>query len=149
MTFVLLLDQFSKGVVQKIFLVGEEKVIVPKFISIVYVQDSAAALGFFAHWDRETRHKFLISFSLLVVLWAIRRLVMFRRDCFKVLPYVFVISGLLGNSMDRLLHGHVVSFIKVSSWVFNVADGSILLAVLLSLFNICHFFGKKSASPDL
>ena len=146
---ILLLDQFSKGVVQKTFLLGEEKIFFPKFISIIYVQSSATAWGVFDHWDMKTKNMFLLSFSLLILLWAIRRLIILRREYIKILPYIFVISGLFGNMMDRLLYGHVVSFIKVAPWVFNFSDISIALAIILSIFNICYFSGKASVSRTL
>ena len=149
MVFIFLSDQFSKGVVQEILLPGEEKVLIPGFMGIVHIRDSDAALGSFAHWNVETKNAFLISFSLLIVLWAVRRLIMFRKDYFKILPYIFVVSGLLGNLVDRLLYGHVVSFIKISPWVFNVADISIIAAIIVSVFNIYDFFRKKYVSSAL
>ena len=145
-TFILLLDQFSKGAVQKIFLLGEEKVFVPNLLSIVYIQNSATAWGVLDHWDMKTKNMFLFSFSLLIFLWAMRRLIMLRKEYIKILPYIFVISGLFGNLMDRFLYGHVVSFIKVAHWIFNFADISIMLAIILSIFNIFYFLRKKSVS---
>ena len=147
--FTLLLDQLSKGVVQKMLLPGEEQVFIPKFMSIIYIQDSATTLGFLSHWDMKLRNMFLILFSLLIVMWAIRRLIMLRGDFFRVLPYILVVAGLFGNLMDRLLYGYVVSFIKVSGWVFNFSDISIMLAILLSIFNMYYLFREKNVSPAL
>ena len=149
MTFIILLDQFSKGAIQKIFLPGEESVLVPGLLGIAYVQDATTSLGFFSHWDMKMRNMFLIVFSLLVVMWAIRRLIMLRGDFFSILPYILVVCGLLGNALDRLLYGYVVSFIKISAWVFNFSDISIMAAIILSVFNMYRFFRKKNVSSAL
>ena len=148
-TSIILLDQFSKGFIQKIFLSGEEKILIPKFMSIIYVQDSSMALGLGDHWNLKTRNIFLNSFSLLILMWATFRITILRGKYLKSLPYVLVVSGLIGNLVDRLLYGHVVSFIKIGSWIFNFSDISILLAIILSIFNMIYFSGKKSASPAL
>ena len=145
-TSILLLDQFSKGIVQKIFLLGEEKVFVPKFVSIAYIQSSATALGFLNHWDAKTKNMFLLCLYLLITLWGMRRLIILRKEYLRGLPYVFVISGLFGNLIDRLLYGHVVSFIKIIDWAFNFSDVAIMLAIVLSIFNMCYFFGKENVS---
>jgi len=53
------------------------------------------------------------------------------------LPLTFLISGIIGNSMDRILFGHVRDFINVGFFpVFNLADsfnfiGIVLLIILL------------------
>ena len=140
---IFLLDQFSKGVVQKIFLLGEEKVLIPNLVSIAYIQSSATALGVLNQWDVKTKNMFLLCFSLLIILWGMRRLIILRKEYLRGLPYVLVISGLFGNSMDRLLYGHVVSFIKVADWAFNFSDISIILAIALLIFNMFYFFGKE------
>ena len=143
-TSILLLDQFSKGIIQKVFLLGQEKVLVHNLVSIVYVQNSATALKAFEHWDLKTKNMFLLFFSLLLILWAIRRFVFLRKEYLRSLPYVFVIAGLLGNLIDRLLYGHIVSFIKVAHWVLNFSDISIILAITFSIFNMYYFFRKKN-----
>ena len=55
------------------------------------------------------------------------------------LPLLFLISGIIGNSIDRIIFGHVRDFIDIGIFnfpVFNLADsynviGGILLIVIL------------------
>lgn len=50
-----------------------------------------------------------------------------------------VLGGAVGNLIDRIRLGAVVDFVKVGWWpAFNVADASIVCAVLA-----CIFFGKR------
>ena len=140
MTFAVILDQISKGTIQKMLLLGDERVLIPNLIKIVHVQNSATALGF-------VDNKTITIFSLLILLWALRRLIILRKSSWlKILPYVLIISGLSGNTIDRLIYGHVVSFFQVSSWIFNFSDILIAAALFLSLFNISQFFWNRNAS---
>jgi len=53
------------------------------------------------------------------------------------LPLMFLIAGIIGNSIDRIFFGHVRDFINLGFWpVFNLADtfnviGVILLIIIL------------------
>lgn len=53
----------------------------------------------------------------------------------------FVVSGAIGNVIDRVRFGAVIDFIDVSSavpffpWVFNVADSAVTVGALLLLFD--------------
>jgi signal peptidase II len=84
--------------------------------------------------------KITVSLVLIVLLFK-----MPRNHWRDALPYSLIISGALGNLVDRFRFGYVVDFIewyyKSYSWpVFNIADSCIVLgAALLILFS----FGKK------
>ena len=66
------------------------------------------------------------------------------------LPYALIIGGALGNVIDRLIHGHVIDFIKwyVGDHVwpaFNLADAAIVGgAIGLVVFSL--FGGKKDSA---
>ena len=59
------------------------------------------------------------------------------KDKTFIIPLTFLIAGILGNSIDRILFGHVRDFINVGFFpVFNLADsfnfiGIVLLIILL------------------
>lgn len=65
------------------------------------------------------------------------------KDLFGRLAISLIISGAVGNGIDRALNGAVTDFINVQGlfpffpWVFNVADAAInmgIIALFLSLF---------------
>lgn len=48
------------------------------------------------------------------------------------LPLTFLIAGIIGNSIDRILLGHVRDFINLGFWpVFNLADSFNVIGVIL------------------
>jgi signal peptidase II len=70
---------------------------------------------------------------------------------YMVVCYSLVISGGMGNLIDRAVHGYVVDFLWMGlpgSWfstnIFNIADVSIMAGVI-SLF-VLHFIFERSTS---
>ena len=48
-----------------------------------------------------------------------------------------MLSGALGNLIDRVAHGEVTDFLKVPNWpAFNVADSAISIGVVLLLWTL-------------
>jgi len=83
---------------------------------------------------------FLLAVSLfvstMVMVW-IHKTTAIRRQ--RLFGQFFLLSGALGNLLDRAQYGYVVDFIDVHYqnyyWpVFNVADGFIFIGVILLLF---------------
>lgn len=60
---------------------------------------------------------------------------------------ILVVSGGIGNLIDRMAQGYVVDFIRFAFWdrfpTFNVADISITVGVALLLIYILFIEGKK------
>jgi len=55
---------------------------------------------------------------------------------------VLMVSGAVGNLIDRILYGKVIDFIEISSWPsFNLADGMITTGLMLALFYL--YKGEK------
>jgi len=51
--------------------------------------------------------------------------------------FSFVVGGLIGNLIDRIVFGHVRDFIDLNIWpVFNLADSFIVMGVILLLFKL-------------
>jgi len=74
----------------------------------------------------------------------------FRVRSRRVLPMlVLILGGALGNTMDRVFHGHVTDFIDIGigtlRWpVFNVADIALVVGGVLMLLKA----GGKGAEGD-
>ena len=62
-----------------------------------------------------------------------------------------ILGGILGNGMDRIVHGAVVDFLDVvlfgwHYWTFNIADSCIVVGGILFAWSL--LFGKKAeAAP--
>ena len=145
---VLLFDQGTKLWV--IFKLNEARPIIPGFLEFTRVLNPGAA------WGMLSGHVWRL---LLVALLAFASILYFFYYLAENYPeryfaQLLVMSGILGNSIDRLWSGKVVDFIHVhyrDIWnypVFNVAD--IAICVGVGLFVISSFIRpdkKKTSSP--
>jgi signal peptidase II len=72
--------------------------------------------------------------ALVLIAWSWWR----RRaepDVVVHLAFASVLSGAIGNLVDRIVRGYVVDFIHVRGWpVFNVADVAVVAGALLFYF---------------
>ena len=130
-----ILDQVTKLIAENILSQTGEITIIENFFSFHLAYNTGAAWGLFAgaRW-------FLIGSPILIILVA---LVVFwkSKKYFFNLGLVVVLTGALGNLIDRIFIGHVVDFLDFLIFnydfpVFNVADmfitlGSIYLAIYL------------------
>lgn len=141
------LDQITKFLVLAYIPTHVTIEVIPGFFNLVQVHNTGAAFGMLK--DNNAFFIALASVALLVLT------VMARRGCFLDSPTrlgaALLVSGILGNLTDRLLHGYVVDFLDVilpwyGHWpAFNVADSCICVAACL--FLISGFTGEKTANP--
>lgn len=133
------LDQVTKAwAVQS--LAGKPGIeLIPGVFELTYIENRGAAFGLF----QNQRWLFLIltAVVMLAVLYCFIKLPNIKRFLPLHLLCVLVMSGAIGNMIDRLVNGYVVDFLYFSLIdfpVFNVADCyvtvSAALAFLLLLF---------------
>lgn len=93
------------------------------FVDFVYVENTGAAFGM----GRGSNRLFIgIAVCLVAYLiWQMRQWP--RENRWLAAGGVLVLSGALGNMIDRFAYGFVVDFIAVRyfPWVFNVADSCV------------------------
>lgn len=57
---------------------------------------------------------------------------------------LLIISGIIGNGIDRAYHGAVTDFISVPFWpAFNLADSFIFIGAVIMLYSIIFQAKKK------
>ncbi|MBQ9502006.1 MAG: signal peptidase II [Lentisphaeria bacterium] len=128
---LLLADQFSKILITTTYALHESTPVIPDIFSVTYVRNRGAAWGMFAGhgW-----------FLLLVAVLAVAAIVRFYRYLTegyaeREIALFMILSGVAGNSIDRLWRGEVVDFIDIhykTVWhypVFNIADIAICTGV--------------------
>lgn len=116
-------------------------------LGFAYVRNRGAAWGFLADADESFRGPFFFVISLLAmafILYLYARLRPGQR--LLALALALVLSGALGNFIDRVRFGYVIDFIDVRygtfRWpTFNVADIAISIGVALLLLE--SFFGPR------
>ena len=138
-----LLDQVTKWLVLRFISTDEFVPVIPGCFYLVQVHNTGAAFGML----KDNNLFFMLLATAALILVA----VFARRGAFADAPSRFgaalLISGVLGNLTDRILHGYVVDFLDVvlpwyGHWpAFNVADSAICGAA--ALFLISGFLGGE------
>jgi signal peptidase II len=141
-----LLDQVTKWLVLRFISTDEFVPVIPGVFYLVQVHNTGAAFGML----KDNNLFFMILASVALVLVAIFA----RRGAFADAPSRFgaalLVSGVLGNLTDRILHGYVIDFLDVilpwyGHWpAFNVADSAICAAA--ALFLISGFLNTEKKS---
>jgi len=132
-----LLDQATKWLVLRFIGTDDMIPVIPSFFNLVQVHNTGAAFGMLK--DNNLFFVILASAALAALAFLA------RRGAFTDNPTrigaALLVSGVLGNLTDRLLHGFVVDFLDIilpwyGHWPsFNVADSAICIAAFLFLIS--------------
>lgn len=128
------LDQWTKIIIERSFMLYQAKVVIPDFFSLVYVTNKGAAWGILAG-----KWYILLGIAAAALVCCV---IFFRKITEnypeRVLAMALLVSGVIGNSIDRIWRGEVVDFLdfyikagdKFIHWpAFNVADIAICCGV--------------------
>ncbi len=137
---VVVLDQLSKLMVEKMFTLGEQLPVVDGFFDLTLTYNKGVAFGMFASLEQVPRVIALagaIGLALLVVAYLLVK--EYRRDPIGQVFLAMIVGGAIGNIIDRVRVGAVVDFLDLYygsyHWpAFNIADSAICVGVLLLLF---------------
>ncbi len=140
---VLVLDQWTKFYVHTHFALYESSSVVDGFFSLTYVRNTGAAFGVLAQADPAFRVPFFIAIPLVALAaigWLIKKLPNYQS--LTAFSLALVLSGALGNLIDRLVYGFVVDFLLFYNQsigqfpAFNVADSAITVGVALLMIEM-------------
>lgn len=135
-----ILDQLSKYMAVH-FLQGTDGIdLIPGVFRLTYLENRGAAFGVLQ--GQQWFFYIITAVILVVVVLAYVRIPAGRKFLPLQICAVFIVSGALGNLIDRVRLGYVVDFFYfelIDFPVFNVADifvtvSAVLLAVLLPLY---------------
>lgn len=152
---VLLLDQWTKGIVMRTFQIHESREVVPGLFDLTYVQNSGAAFGLFASVDSSLKAIVLNSVAVLVFLivsaYAIRSS---HKSVRLQLGLALILGGAVGNLLDRVRFTYVVDFLDFSisghHWpAFNLADSAICIGVGLLFLDMLQKEEEAEATPPV
>jgi len=137
---VLLIDQITKGLVTKRFLLHESLEVIPGFFNLTYIRNTGGAFGLFAgEVSRLRTSMFLVGScaAVGVILYLHTKIPPAKSWLEAGLAMTF--GGALGNLIDRLCFGEVVDFLDfylgTLHWpAFNVADSAISVGVGIFCF---------------
>ena len=137
---LVLLDQYTKGLASSALEYGRP---VPVFswFNLTLHHNTGAAFSFLAGadgWQRWLFTGFALVVSLVLLVWLSR--LDGRVQKLQSAGLTLIVSGALGNVIDRFRHGNVVDFVAVhwgDAWfpAFNVADSCITVGAGLILLD--------------
>lgn len=136
----LLADQLTKEIVHRSMALYETIPVLP-VLDIVHVHNTGAAFSFLANaggWQRWAFTVFAIGVSIAILVMLRRTMALTQR--LQCAALMLIVSGALGNVIDRIRHGYVVDFVGVH-WqgkyfpAFNVADSCITIGAGLIMLD--------------
>lgn len=125
----LLIDQLSKGLIS-LYMNLNESFKLTNFLSITYVHNIGAAFSILqgARWLFITLG--IIALNIIYIFFIKDK----KLNNFEIIIYALMLSGIIGNIIDRLLYGYVIDFIDITLFnfaIFNFADSFIVISVIL------------------
>jgi signal peptidase II len=136
---IVVFDQLTKLFIENNFVTGQTKEIIPKILNFTYILNEGAAFGIMQ--GRK------IAFIIITIAVFAAAFFCFKKykpsSILALLSASFILSGAVGNLIDRVRFGYVRDFIDVAFMnfpVFNIADCAIcvgaFLLILYALFDI-------------
>jgi len=146
------IDQITKYLAATYLIMGKPVEIIPNFLNLGLVRNTGAAFGIGANWDPTIRK--IIFLGLPIVAIGIIAYFLYKNMKERKLAVIsisLILSGAIGNIINRLLNVSVVDFIEVYyksfHWPnFNFADTIICVGV--GLFIIHSFKDSKRKQSE-
>lgn len=138
----LALDQVSKALIMQKLPLGSQVPLIPGFLNLVHIHNQGAAFGLLSGWPPAYTWLFFVAVSGVVL--AVLGYLLWRLpdDHWPAaLGYSLILTGALGNLIDRIRLGVVVDFIDVYwrryHWpAFNVADSLVCIGAAILVWVI-------------
>ena len=131
----LLLDQFVKYLVRTNMELGQSIPIISGIFHLTYIENPGAAFGILSN----RRLLFLLLTIIIVGIMFYLYFQLRQKKSLTAFSLGLVISGALGNFIDRFFRGTVTDLFDLRIWpIFNIAD--ICICVGLALLCYLLFF---------
>ena len=144
-TLLIVIDQYTKELANVHLIFAEPLAIIPN-LNFTLVYNTGAAFGFLADmggWQKWFFAFIAVSVSGGLIYWLTT---LPAKMTSEVIAINLILSGALGNLIDRVIYGKVTDFVDfyVGTWhyaTFNVADIAISIGAVLLIYH--EFFIKK------
>ena len=151
-TLILLaIDQLSKFLIIRNLQLYDRINVLP-FFDIVHYRNTGVAFGFMSGMPEGLRHYFFVTvFLIALVLISFFIYHTPAKEKFIIIPLSMILSGAIGNSIDRLRYGYVTDFLdfhwfgdpKLHWPPFNIADSCITVGVIILILQSIIFGNRK------
>lgn len=142
---VFIFDQLTKWLVYQYMELYQSVPVIHDFFYLTYVTNDGMAFGLSlpgGQWSL-TILSIIMTFILVYFFWLER-----NSHLIIKLSLSLIISGALGNLVDRILAGKVIDFmhIKIGTYwewyIFNIADTSVSVGMILFIIHSLYFQDK-------
>lgn len=133
------IDQITKYVSQNMLQENSSISIIEGIFDLTYVENRGAAFGLF-----QNKQFIFVAIAILVTIVGIGYIHKVKNNKLSKISIAMIISGAIGNLIDRIRLGYVIDFFDfkfIWSYVFNFADVLVVLGTILLC--ICMFFEEK------
>ena len=135
---IFIIDQLTKWLVHHYMELYQSIPVIHNFFYLTYVTNDGMAFGLSLPGGQVTLTilSIIMTFVLGYFFWLER-----NSHLIMKLSLSLIISGALGNLIDRILAGKVIDFIHIkigSYWewyIFNIADTSVSIGMILFIFH--------------
>jgi signal peptidase II len=148
---VLVADQLTKLYIDRTMKLYQSIPVIDGLFSITYLRNKGAAFSFLS--DASWRLPFFILATVIAVIAIITAFCKLKEEqSFAAFSLSLILSGAIGNLIDRVRMGEVIDFLDVywrsHHWpAFNVADSAICVGVALLALDL--FREERKAKKDL
>lgn len=126
------IDQIVKILVISKLALQQSITIINNFFNITYVRNTGAA------WSILSGNVLLLIMISVLALVAIYYYLIKDKELNKIdiVSYSMLIGGIIGNLIDRVVHGYVIDYLdfKIFNYnfpIFNVADTLIVISIII------------------
>ena len=136
-TILVIIDQYVKNLVVSNIELGKQIPLIDNFFSLTHVRNYGAGFSIL-----QNERVFLIVLSCVAIIVLSYLLIKAKKnDTLSIISYILIISGALGNLIDRVRLGYVVDFLdfKIFGYdypVFNVADSFITVGCFVLIIMV-------------
>ena len=135
----LLLDQIVKYWIRTNMEPGQSIPVISGIFHITYIENPGAAFGILAN----QRILFLLLTAVIVGIMFYLYLSLQNKQSLAACSLGLVISGAVGNFIDRVTHGTVTDMFDIQIWpIFNIADICICAGIALLCY-VLIFKGEE------
>lgn len=129
-------DQLTKYIVINSFNVNDKLILINNFLKFYYIRNTGISFGMLSN-----QKYIIILLTLLVIAYVIYETIKNKKNKLMIISSSLIISGAIGNLIDRVFRGYVVDFISFTLFkkemaIFNIADILITFGIILYIYII-------------
>lgn len=132
----IVIDQISKALFDHFLALDESIRIFDKFLYFTKAYNNGVAFSMLPG-----RRWLIILISIAILAFLILYMQKFKESRRNTLAFALVYGGLIGNLLDRIIHGYVIDFIDFFIFnynypIFNLADSFVFIGICLLMWSI-------------